>query len=371
MTLALGVLATFFFVSAGERNRWRDWAGYGISCTLLLYTFYLGGTLILAHALFLALKRGVTRALRIRWLVCICIVGITFAGWSSVVGRGQIGRAGWHRADLAGSVKGMVLSLIYPWYTFSVGETVFPWFPTALPATCAVLVLIIVGAWSAVGQWRVLLLSLTLLPVLVSSFLVVFVSTATPFLNVPVRCLFVLPYFSLALGAGWTALPRTSWRAVLTLLMVFTWSLSLFNYYTNRSLVNPIYSTPVREVAQEIAGRTGTNDMVISEEASGFSYYFTKAGKATPYFEARDTAAIIDYATAHPVEIVWLITIGRDGTRHLTPVNTVEWLKKNFTLVLEKGYTEQDPVYRKVKEFILRHPTYRYRLLVQRYERRP
>jgi hypothetical protein len=49
----------------------------------------------------------------------------------------------------------------------------------------------------------------------------------------------------------------------------------------------------------------------------------------------------------------------------------MRWLEKNYSLTLERGYTELDPVYRKVKELLLCRPTYRYRLLVQRYERIP
>ena len=371
LTLALGVLATLMFVNAVRGNRLLDWAGYSIASTLLLYTFYLGGTLILAHGLFLVLNREATRKQRAGWLVSTFIIALAFAGWLPVVMSGQVGRASWHRADFAASLSGLALSLSYPWFAFSVGETIFPWFPTAILAAGAMLWLIVWWFFRNRSPWRWLMLILIFLPILFISLTVVFIATATPFLNIPVRTLFVLPYFALALGAGWGALPRLSWRIGLAALIGITWTFSLFNYYTNQNFLNPIYSTPTRQVAQEIAAEAGVRNIVIGEEGSGFSYYYRQTGKGTPYFEALQTDVIVAYVTTHPVDKVWLVTIGRDGTLSITPTKTMRWLEKNYSLTLKRGYTELDPVYRKVKALLLRRPTYRYRLLVQRYERIP
>jgi len=371
LTLTLGVLATLMFVNALQRNRLLEWVGYTIVCTFLLYTFYLGGALILAHGFFLFLNRQITRTQRFRWLGSMFIIVMAFAAWLPIVVSGQVGRAGWNRADFAASLSGLALSLSYPWFAFSVGETIFPWFPTAILTAGAILWLIVWWFFRNRSPWRWLMLILIFLPILFISLTVVFIATATPFLNIPVRALFVLPYFALALGAGWGALPRLSWRIGLAALIGITWTFSLFNYYTNQNFLNPIYSAPTRQVAQEIAAQARAQDVVIGEEDSGFSYYYKQTAKGAPYFEAFQKDSIITYVTTHPVEKVWLITIGRDRTRHLTPVDLIRWLEKNYSLTLEKGYTELDPVYRKVKELLLHRPTYRYRLLVRRYERIP
>jgi hypothetical protein len=160
-------------------------------------------------------------------------------------------------------------------------------------------------------------------------------------------------------------------RIGITGLIGITWIFSLFNYYTGQHFINPIYATPVRQVAREIASQADPHDLVVGEEDSGFSYYYERTAKKAPYFEAYQAASIITYITTHPVEKVWLVTVGRDATRWLTPLKLMDWLVKNYRLDLEQGYTELDPVYRKMKEFLLHRPTYRYRLLVQRYERIP
>jgi 4-amino-4-deoxy-L-arabinose transferase-like glycosyltransferase len=372
MTLAFGVLATLMFVNALERKRWLDWIVYGSVCVLLIYTFYLGAALILAHGLFLIMDRQATRSQGIKWLLSMFIVIVACAAWLPVVLGNQMIRAGGHRADFAGSLSGLALSLAYPWYAFSIGETIFPWFPTAVPSAFAVLGLTI---WwfscHAIPWWRLMLL-LILLPVLSASLVINFISTGTPFLNIPVRALFIMPYFSLAFGAGWVALPRLSWRIGLAVLIGTTWIFSLFNYYTNRRfIINPIYTAPVRQVARQIASQAGPHDVVIGEEDSGFSYYYLRTGRKAPYFEALQTDTITAYITTHQVKKAWLVTIGRDGSRRLVPQKIMNWLEGNYRLIAENGYAEQDPVYRKVKEFFLHRPTYRYRMRVQRYERLP
>ncbi|MCX5885753.1 MAG: glycosyltransferase family 39 protein [Proteobacteria bacterium] len=371
MTLAFGVLATLTFVNALERKRWLGWIVYGSVCALLIYTFYLGAALILAHGLFFIMDRQATRSQGIKWLLSMLIVIVACAVWLPVILGDQMIRAGGHRADFAGSLSGLALSLVYPWYAFSIGETIFPWFPTAVPSAGVVLGLIIWWFSCHTIVWSRLMLLLILLPVLFASLVTNFISTGTPFLNIPVRALFIMPYFSLALGAGWVALPRLSWRIGLALLIGITWAFSLFNYYTNQQFINPIYTASARQVARQIAYQAGPHDVVIGEEDSGFSYYYLQTGRKTPYFEALHADTITAYITTHQVRNVWLVTIGRDGSRRLVPQKIKNWLKGNYCLISENGYAEQDPIYRKVKEFFLHRPTYRYRMLVQRYERLP
>jgi hypothetical protein len=104
------------------------------------------------------------------------------------------------------------------------------------------------------------------------------------------------------------------------------------------------------------------------EEDSGFSYYYLRTGRKAPYFEALHPETITAYITTHKVRNVWLVTIGRDGSRRLVPQKIMNWLQGNYRLISEHGYAEQDPVYRKVKEYFLHRPTYRYRLLLQRFQ---
>lgn len=257
---------------------------------------------------------------------------ITGSGfWIFKVLDEQMILAGRNQADLSGSLKVLMVSIVYPWYAFSVGETIYPWFPLVLPA--AGVVIFLVFRWFIFSQCRGrrLLFSLIILPVLLPSLVINFVSTGTPFINLPVHTLFVMPYFSLAVGGGWVTLYLQRWRMGVTILIGITWVYSLYNYYTNKQFINPIYISPTREVAQQVILLATPQDIVIGEKDSGFTYYHlqTGGGKA-PYFEALDTENIIIYLSSHKVRNIWLVIIGRDSSRYHTPLKTLKWLKENW-----------------------------------------
>jgi uncharacterized membrane protein len=368
--LALGTLATLMFVNALQHGRWRDWAAYGLIVTLGLFTSYLSATLVLAHGLAVVFDRQAARSQGGKWLLSVIIVGAVFTPWLPVVAR-QVHNAGGGSADYARSLTGLVASLAYPFYAFSVGETLFPWFPIAVPAAVAVLGLVAWAIYKPLGRWRTLMALVGVLPILLTALITTFVSTGTPFFDVPVRALFVLPYLTLAMGAGWQAMSRPIWRIALVGLVGAAWTTSLVNHYTGRQYLNPIYIVPARQVAEQIATQAGAEDVVIGEWDSGLSHYYKLAGGQAPYFEATQARDAIDFISTHSVSQVWLVTMGRDGTRELIPLDLMRWLEANYRLTSEQGYVEQAPVYRQVKERLLHRSAYRFKLLVQKYERPP
>jgi mannosyltransferase len=367
LVLSLGVLATWLFVGALQRDRWYKWLSYAAVCALSLYTFYLSFALVLAHGLSLLLHQGVNRVQLVKWFASALAAGILFAPFLAILSR-QVVSAGQGSADFSKSVTGGFIAAFYSVYGFAVGETIFPWIPVAVPAVLVVAGLGVLGAYRLRGQSRILLLTALILPLLVMILTVVSVSTGTPFLNVPVRGLFILPYLALLFGFGFQSLPRSGWRIGAAIIIGMAWALALYNGYTGRQFLNPTYIIPARQVAEQIAADAGPNDVVIGEWDSGFTYYFEPAREETPYFEASAPGPALDYLESHTVRRVWLVTIGRDGTRSRTPTQLMQWLEENDVLVREQGYGEQDATYRKVKETLLHRPAYLYKLLVQEYE---
>lgn len=367
-SLAWGALATLFLLSARRSDKTILWIGYGCTAVLLLYTFYLGVLLLLAYGL--ALMLDADSRCRRRWIIVTALVALSFLPWITVLAA-QLARSGeMGPADFAGHFSGLLLASLYPFYAFSVGETLFPWFPTAVPAALAWLGLAAYGGLSLPRPLRVIFIPLVVVPVLLTALIVTYISTGTPFLNAPVRAFFVLPYLTLLGSAGWSALQSRFWRIGLGVLVSATWIVSLVNGYTGRQYLNPNYIIPAREVAREIAAEAGPGDVVIGEWDSGFSYYFQREESAATYLEAAQTAEVIRFLTEHTPDRVWLVTIGRDRTREATPVEVLEWLSANYRLVEERGYVEQEPLYCRVKEMLLRRPAYPYKLMVRQFERR-
>ncbi len=366
LVLMLSVLATSLFIAAWQREKWWKWLAYGLVGMLGLYTFYLSFAVILGHGLALVLSRGTVRQLR-KWIVSAAVPIVVFIPFLTIL-TGQMGNAAQRHADFSRSVVGAVLAVIYSAYSFSVGETIFPWVLFAAPAVLTVLGTMVWGACKLSGQWRTLFVVLIALPFSLIVLTIMLISTGTPFLNVPVRGLFILPYLAILFAFGFASLPRASWRIGAAALIGMAWGLSLFNYYNAQQFMNPIYIIPARQVAEQIAAEADAEDVVIGEQDSGFSYYFKPLQSDTPYFEALQRDMILDYLSHHAVKRIWLVTIGRDGTRDMLPTALMDWLRENYSLVTERGYAEQDPTYRQLKEWLLHRPAYRYKLLVQVYE---
>ncbi len=364
--LALGILATWLLVVALERNRTRYWVGYGASSVLLLYTFYPSAALILAHGAWLLLHPRRDRAYLFKWSPVMALAGGALAPWALFF-RNQISQAGQvTHADFAASPAGLVLSLLWPTYAFTVGETLYPWSLLGIFTFGATLALILWGVRQMSTEARGVTLAIVVLGIFLTAVVTNYISTGTPFLKVPPRALFVLPYVALLMGAGWAGVRRRVWKIGLTAVVGIGWAVALANGYTSQQFLNPNYVIPAREVASEIAARTGPSDVVIGEWDSGFPYYFHQMHGRARYFEATDPAAL-DYLKSHSVDSVWVAYIGRDRTREATPVDLINWLNGNKQLLTEDGYVEQDAVYRALKQALLRRPAYRFKLVVLGY----
>jgi len=94
------------------------------------------------------------------------------------------------------------------------------------------------------------------------STVVTFVNTSTPFLNVPVRGLFALPYYLLVIVAGFVNLNSRKWRGVLGCALLVVWGISISNNFAERQFLNPIYITSSKEAAAFVCQNANANDLV-------------------------------------------------------------------------------------------------------------
>jgi hypothetical protein len=287
--------------------------------------------------------------------------------WSSAivmqVERGQIG------ADLSGGLLGYGVKLGYPFYSFGLGETLFPWTWLALAGLLLVLALWVLGAifWlkRAEGLTLALLLSLPLgFTILILSS----VATDITFLNVPSRTFFALPYYMLILAGGWWQVRSPHIRLLLLIALAVVWGHGLINLHTGREYHNPIYAVPTREVVAWIRAEARPGDVVLSDPDTGFDYYYERGPQPVPGLSTSDTKAALAYLEERHPSRVWLLTFGRDRTRESEPVDLMRWLAERYRVGMEQGYVEQDPTYRRVKERLLHRPAYQYKLVVRRYE---
>lgn len=123
-------------------------------------------------------------------------------------------------------------------------------------------------------------------------------------------------------------------------------------------------------MAEQIAAEAEP-DIVIGEPDSGFSYYFKPVRGDTPYFEASQRGMILEYLSQHNAERVWLVTIGRDGTREMYPTELMDWLARVlFAGHIKTGarYVKSRPNVSPTERAIAPSPALPYKLLVQVYK---
>jgi len=150
--------------------------------------------------------------------------------------------------------------------------------------------------------------------------------------------------------------------------MIVAWMGAFGNLLDGTHYHNPIYAVRTREMAAQVAMRAQPGDVVLSDEDSLFFYYYPSTARVANVFT--DASDVLDRLAG--AQRVWLITLGRDRTRVGAPAARIMgWLA-------ERGYQEQerwgsgpeDPVYRRIKELLLKRPDYDYKAVVQFFARR-
>jgi hypothetical protein len=119
----------------------------------------------------------------------------------------------------------------------------------------------------------------------------------------------------------------------------------------------------------EIVAESQVGDVVLSDSDTGFAFYYARGRQPVPYLSTTEFNIASTFLQAHQPRRVWLLTFGRDRSRDQAPSDLVDLLRQQYTLVREQGYAEQDPSYQRIKATLLNRPVYRYKLLVQLYQR--
>jgi len=359
----LGLLSTWALWYSLTRGKWRYWVAYVVFSSASLYTFYLTGLLLLAHGWF-TLTWSVLKRRILPWLVTMLIVSLSLLPWSGVI-VGQSVRTGSGVADLAYSVAGIAMKMVYPAYALALGESLFPWHPLAVVGGIAALYLFYLG----ITRWRerglcLPLSGLLLFPFIGMTLVTTLVSPRTPFVSMPARTFFAAPYFFLMLAGGVGGY-RLRLLGAAAVTLAVAWSLGQVNYYGNQQFLNPIYLTPAREMVHQVLDQLQPGDAIFSPDDSGFYYYYEQSGAQAPHFCDADQA--IAYFESKEAKRVWLIALGRDQTRRSAPMAVHEWLQTRFRLARSWGYVAQNPTYRAIKSHLLGRPVYNYRATLSLY----
>jgi hypothetical protein len=375
-SIFVALLSIVTFVRLLNRNGVQSWLIYALGYVITIHTHYLAAPFtILGQSLVVLSLRRTDRAFLKKWIFAQLLLPLTYLPWL-MPALSHTGRIVQRRAaDVTQGWRGVFVKSAYITYSFTVGETVFPWEPAAIlgvPVIVGLTALGLYSLWRArreLASQRVLFvfsIVFGLLPSFGGIVLSLFAFPSVPFIDLPNHLLFALPFCRIPMAAGIVHLRRPwRWGALLFIAVVSGWSIR--NYYLNQHFHNPIFVTPAREIVREIASASQNGDVIFAPKDSGVPYYHDKANSALRLFTAVPEAR--DHIQSQQPSRIWVVTLGRDATRDARPEEFLAWISQMYRLSQTQGYVEQDPLYRKAKEALLHRPAYRYKVLVRLYER--
>jgi len=343
----------------------------GLIGLIILYTDYFAALFVVGTQNVIALliwRRDQQRL--IGWLLPQIAALLLFLPFANTVLAQVQSVANSPEADLATGWLAVIAKLAYFPYAYSVGETIFPWMPTAIIGTVSYALLALRGVraclknakpnvFTSPGIWIIVLFAAAILG---GTGLTSTVLTTVPLITLPNHVLFALPFYVLLVGIGLHHIKQR--RDLVAGFIIVLLIPSHLNYYTHQQFHNPVFVTPSRDVLAHIVERSQPGDLLIQDIASGASYYYAAQRLTQPeLIENPDVA--LERLKSGQFHRVWLASVGRDRTRFAEPDPVTTWLEHNLRLAETTGFAEQDPTYRAIKARLTGRPAYQYRVVVQ------
>ena len=372
-TMMLALAATLLLVIA-IRGRRAWWAAYVLAAAALIYTDYSGLPILAAHGVYVI---GLWLGARPRtwvpfgpWLLAMAAIGLLYVPWLPAVLAATDRTV--RITDLGGGPLGFAIKLAMPLYTWSVGETIYPWNPLG---AAAALTMGLLGLWGIWKVWRAkhatawLLAAWLALPLLFTATLLALVATDITFLNAASRTPGAVPAYILAAAAGLVAVRRRWLQVVAVICLLAGTAAASVNYFSGTQFLNPIYALPTRELAAELAVQAQPGDLILGESDTLIGYYYGLHPGAAAYQDV-DPQTNLAWIKQHAPKRVWLVTFGRDSTEGAFGTAEVEeQLAAGYMLGDKRGFGPVEPRYQAIKQRITGRPAYADKLTIQQYIR--
>jgi Dolichyl-phosphate-mannose-protein mannosyltransferase len=396
MALFLVLLSTTLLLEAllrpqnGVRIR-GVWSLYVVTSIAMLLTNYTNSAFFVAQILCAAFllyrqsssnvpvgdrERADFRLVRRRAVISQVAIVFAFALWLAIDFGRLTDFATSSRQFAIGGWKEAALTALYPFYAWTLGETIFPWHPAALVALAVlvpVVLLGVAGLMTGPAQGWVPIIALATGVCLTVAVSQVFVRDL-PFEALTSRAIGGMPFLLLVVAAGLSALPRAARVAALVALTSAA-AFSDMHYFEGRQFHNAAYTLPTRNVVAMVRKRAEPTDLVISDPDLPVYYYYYRDGPNSPMlFASRQVDAVRSALANRRHDRLWVFTAGRDSTRGwrlkwgATRLDAV--IKRDFRVQRTWRYVAQDPLYARLKARVQGYPSYRYKLVLRVYVRR-
>jgi len=270
------------------------------------------------------------------------------------------GRIAAHPAaiNLGGRTQAAAGQIAYTFYAFVASDSISPF---ALPFSLAVVVFYAIltalgvrRVWQGRTARRHVILAMVALGLGAPAAMRLVGWLPAPFIFVPLRLLFVAPFFILIVACGILAIGNRRVRAAAFATAIAVQAISLYNYYWSRQWTNWAYVVPATEINAYLEQNVWRGDLLIFDEwnlGRGPAFYWRgevtpfRFGPALPHWPARVNIA----------RRAWIVRAVRDTSSGRQMDELLRHFKLNFILKVQRGYVREPPaIYVKKRRWLQR-----------------
>lgn len=274
-------------------------------------------------------------------------------------------------AQVANWVVELAKRAAYYGFVSSVGETLSPLNPLAW------LGVILIGGLAIYGMIRNykdrnawLVMSLFLLIVLANLLATLNAAVSATWQNVTYRALYAYPFLMIWL-AGSLARLKMPWQAILGGALAVVFLGGIFNYFSGRQFIRPVYTVPWREIFERIQEETQPGALVICGYGDSSCYYY-----AGIYgFGQNDLNNWANSSRQEYPEIWYIRTnLGSDEAYGDQPQKQAAFLAEmavRYPVRYQVDFAPQDPSIRLLKAQLMNQDDYEFRINLLHFTRLP
>lgn len=338
---------------------------YVLAGTGLLYTLYMGVTVLLALNLWWLLQwlRGNRQFSRlVVWALAQGLILLFYAPWISTL------VATMHRnlpSEYGGSnwLLEIALRVGYLGYAYGVGEFLSPLNPVLWVGMIITAGLIFFAFMKGKKNFWLPVIIFVVAGVISIGFNLIALYPQNAWQNLSSRTLFVYPLFVMILAYG-IGQVKNKWRWGALVVILIVYGFGIFNYFTDRQAIKPILIVPWREIMTDIQERSNPDSVVICTNADFACFYYqTRYG-----FEPLSPANLAQLEINKPSEIWWIQSnLGNKGNSTDANVDAIAALQTQYKEPDIFNYAPQDNGVALLKTKFLGYQPYQYRVVVYRF----
>lgn len=352
-----------FYLKMRHSRSWFATAGIVITDTLMLYTNFIAGLVLLASWVFMMIRKT-SRPFKSQMALIITIPLLLFSPLFIYMIQTiqKLATQDFFQADFAIGIKSLIIRLAYCWHVFISGEFIYPWQPSgiimAMVSVFLFALFLLKGNRDAVKLIAIGILIPVLILVLSSISLF---SLGMEFL--PSRIAFAQVFIIMAIVIGlYTIKHRLIFNALLIILL-------LGNLHADMKLIqreNFLHSTyiiPWHEIKEEIKSDASfVTDIMLYDDAA-FEYELIQNGILPQAYNVSSLDFDIrDLTSQHPDKRIWMVYSPRDITPDGKIDDILDYLNaQNYTIELHKRYVEESDSAVKTKERLLGREVEKYK----------